>query len=977
MSFCDILKLFFVGQNSAQYLSAHSIFYIFMKKASLSCLFLLVGLSVVSAQISFTNQASVLTPAQHFSGVAIAICDMNEDGLDDIVRLDDGTELNIQFQSAVQSDFIPSMLKSIPGNDTWGMCTADVDNDGRGDVLSGGAYNGVKITRAMASGDFNIQNISNPSTFVQGVNLADINNDGWLDAFVCHDDGVSRIFGNNGDGTFTYQPNWIDLTTSPSSDNSGNYGSVWSDVNNDGLTDLYIAKCRQGVNNSSDPRRINQLFLNNGDGTYTQDIANNSGLRIGAQSWTADFGDIDNDGDFDCFITNHDVSSQLLENDGNGHFTDITNAANFAQNIQGTPIQGVFTDFDNDGYLDIVVAGQLHYIFRNNGDKTFSIISNPFNNNEMESFAIGDLNSDGFQDIYGGYAGIYTSPSSTPDALWMNKGNDNHYYALNLRGQQSNRSGVGAKVHLYSALGIQTREVRSGCSYGISNSLQMHFGLGGVTLIDSVVVQWPSGIRDVILQPAVDQISTLLEGGCLTPNVSVVSAGPSTFCSGDSVVLSTSEPFEQYLWSTGETTASITVSQAGAYTVQITNLEACSATASPLIVVINPVQVPSIQVMGDTIFCDGGETILTSTTANAYVWNTGETTQSITVTQAGLYSVAATGLCAVFESEPTRIEVLKADLPLLTPDTIFINETATLIAVGDSIIWYDSPSTPVSIGTGNTLTTGILTQNTTFWATNTLLTGPPNQFVGMFNHQGGTGATSFNGEIIFDCLSPFVLAKTKVIANVAGERQIELRAFNGDLLQSKTIDIPIGTSVIDLNFEVPVGNDLILSTNQTVNMANFGVAGPQMKRSDQGVNYPYEIPNVVRVKDSNSGPQRYYYFFNWEVAQHSLECVSERVPVTVVVNEMSQTFTPSWAKDLRVFPNPTTGQLSVEIQGFTGNTLRSRLQNAQGQTVQTSTHSATAGTSIFQVQLQQFPAGMYWLEIESDGVRVQQKIVLK
>ena len=146
-----------------------------MTKASLSHLFLLLNLSVASAQISFTNQSSLLTPAQHFSGVAIAACDMNEDGLDDIVRLNDGTNLNIQFQTAAQSAFLPSIVKPIPGDDTWGMCTADVNNDGLGDILSGGSYNGVKITLSTPSGDFTIQNFGTPSTFVQGVNLADIN----------------------------------------------------------------------------------------------------------------------------------------------------------------------------------------------------------------------------------------------------------------------------------------------------------------------------------------------------------------------------------------------------------------------------------------------------------------------------------------------------------------------------------------------------------------------------------------------------------------------------------------------------------------------------------------------------------------------------------------------------------------------------------------------------------------------------------
>ncbi|MFZ4783777.1 MAG: FG-GAP repeat domain-containing protein, partial [Armatimonadaceae bacterium] len=311
-----------------------------MKKISLLFLCIWAASGNLKAQISFTNKTNLLTPVNHFSGITMAVTDMNEDGRDDIIRFNKTTLLNIQYQTTPDQAFLASGITPLPGDSTWGMCTADVNNDGLGDVLAGGFYDGIKFARLKPNGTFNIQNITSPITFVQGVNFVDINNDGWLDAFVCHDDGVSRIFGNNGNGTFTYQPNWINLNTFPASDNSGNYGSVWSDVNNDGLVDLYIAHCRQDVTSNTDPRRINQLFLNNGNGTYTQDITNTSGLRIGAQSWTADFGDIDNDGDFDCFITNHDVSSQLLENDGAGHFTDITSSSGFLGAVQGLPLQG-------------------------------------------------------------------------------------------------------------------------------------------------------------------------------------------------------------------------------------------------------------------------------------------------------------------------------------------------------------------------------------------------------------------------------------------------------------------------------------------------------------------------------------------------------------------------------------------------------------------------------------------------------------
>lgn len=934
----------------------------------------------LSAQISFSNKTSLLTPANHYSGVAISVCDMNGDGLDDIARLSGGTALNIQYQNAPNQAFTSSGMNPLPGtNDTWGMCAADVDNDGLGDVLAGGYYNGVKIVRSNINGSFAIQNLTTPSTFVQGVNFADINNDGWLDAFVCHDDQVARIFGNNGDGTFTYQPNWINLNSVPASDNSGNYGSVWSDVDNDGDVDLYIAHCRQGVNNATDPRRINQLFLNNGDGTYTQDVTNASGLRIGAQSWTADFGDIDNDGDFDCFITNHDVNSQLLENDGSGHFTDITSTSGLIGAIQGLPLQGVFRDFDNDGYTDILVAGDNHYIFRNNGNKTFTAVANPFDNHKMESFAIGDLNGDGFQDVYAGYANVYTDPSTIPDALWMNNGNGNHFYGLNLHGQQSNRNGVGAKVRIYSALGIQTREVRSGESYGISNSLQIHFGLGQITNIDSAVVTWPSGVRDVIYNPVIDQYATIYEGSCLAPSVSLTAVGSSTICSGDSVTLITNDTFSTYLWSSGETTATISATAAGNYNVTVTNAEGCSAVSNSLVVVVDPIEIPHIVAFSDTIFCSGGQVDLMSTAANAYLWNTGETSQSITVSQSGSYYVEAQGQCAVFPSNAITVEVLAVDPPMVTADTILTGETATLLASGDHVNWYDSPGGQTSIASGNSFTTPALTQNTTYWVSDALVNDQPNAFVGMVDHQGTPlSDNATNGGLIFDCFSPFILAKTKVITPVGGTRKIDLKSATGDVLQTKTIDIPVGTSIIDLGFEVPVGTDLLLTTDATVNQATLGTISPQLRRSNQGCAYPYDIDGVVSIKNSTFNLDRYYYFYNWEIDFYGINCESERVPVTVEVEEMSGVdMLPGWASGLRIFPNPGNGRLNLDLPDFAGGSLMVALRNAQGQMLQTRSFSAPAGHASFQTDWSEFPAGIYWLELAGKSGVTQRKLVIK
>jgi hypothetical protein len=169
---------------------------------------------------------------------------------------------------------------------------------------------------------------------------------------------------NDSTGNLVRNDTIIDFTTAIPSDNSGNYGSIWTDIDSDGDLDLYIAKCRQGVNDPSDPRRINALYLNDGNNKYTES-ADSFQLAIGAQSWTADFGDIDGDGDFDIFITNHDVPGQLLENIDNAYFDDITDDAGVV--VTGIAMQGTFRDFDNDGRLDLIVSGSNNYLYRNIG----------------------------------------------------------------------------------------------------------------------------------------------------------------------------------------------------------------------------------------------------------------------------------------------------------------------------------------------------------------------------------------------------------------------------------------------------------------------------------------------------------------------------------------------------------------------------------------------------------------------------------
>lgn len=942
-----------------------------------------LGNTALFAQISFTDQSALLTPAKHYNGVAMAVLDMDGDGLDDILRLNNANELNLELQTLPNRSFIHQPIPTNGSGLRWGICAGDVDNNGRPDILFGGNYNGTYLLKANANGSaYTSTKLAEPGTFVQSVNMADMNNDGYLDAFVCHDDGPSRFFINNGMGQMAYTPNFMDYTTLPVSDNSGNYGAVWCDIDNDGDQDLYVAKCRQNITDPTDGRRINMLFWNNGDGTYTQDLDNTAGLRIGAQSWTADFGDIDNDGDFDCFITNHDVSSQLLENDGAGHFTDITAFSGLYNGIQGLPIQGDFRDFDNDGWVDILVAGTANYLFHNNGNKTFTELPNLFGNKIMESYALGDLNHDGFQDIYAGYANTFNQPSNIPDALWINTGNANHFFGLNLRGVESNHSAVGARVTLYSALGIQIREVRAGESYGIAHSMQIHIGLDSLTQVDSVRVKWPSGKVEMLLQPAIDQYLTLEEGHCLLAPLTILASGPSAFCAGDSVSLSTVAAFASYHWNTNDTTAQILVKTSGLYRVTVTDATTgCTQSSAYYAITVNPDETPKVTIEGEKVFCEGATVTLHASPAATYHWNTGDTTQSIVVIDAGKYTVTIPGLCGSFTSVPAELNIYPNPLPQVQGDTVSVNGIAHLAAEGSNLSWYNAASSDTVIGTGPAFQTGPLTENDTLWVSNAVSYDAPNVFTGMNNQQGTVVASSgFNGAVIFDCFKACKLVRTKVFADFAGIRNIELRNSNNEVLQSKMIDIPVGSSVITLDFDLPEANNLVLTTNTQQNVLSFSTISPQLRRSDNGVAYPYVVPDVLTINRSNTplGTDYYYYFYHWEIDFYAHDCVTPRVPVVAVVDSnIVAVSAPQPRIHWQLFPNPAEEVLYIQADQSIGNEGIMVLYNAQGAVLRSTALPPVDGTLRWKFDLNGLPAGIYFVELYSENGSERQKLVVR
>ena len=188
-----------------------------------------------------------------------------------------------------------------------------------------------------------------------------------------------------------------------------------------------------------------------------------------------------------------------------------------------------------------------------------------------------------------------------------------------------------------------------------------------------------------------------------TPTISA--GGPTTFCSGGSVIL-TSSVGTSYLWSTGAATQSITVSTTGSYTVRVTNANGCQSAASTAVVVnVNTLPAtPTLSANGPTTFCSGGSVLLTSSTANSYLWSTGATSQSIVISESGSYTVRVTNAngCQSAVSAPT---VFTVNPPAPTP--VITASGPTTFCQGGSVVLTSSP------GNSYLWTTGATTQSIT------------------------------------------------------------------------------------------------------------------------------------------------------------------------------------------------------------------------------------------------------------------------
>ena len=478
----------------------------------------------------------------------------NESSNNDFYENEEGT-----FKKISQGAIVTDEGKST--GSTWG----DYDNDGDLDlfVANGNSENNF-LYQNSGPPKYTFSKITNGSIGNDGGNSfgtswVDYDNDGNLDLFVAnHEDQNNFLYKNFDNGNF------IRITSGPVVNDGGkSFGVSWSDYDNDNDQDLFIA-------NVSELGEKNFFYQNKGNGDFNS-ITDNSIVTDQGNSWSGSWGDYDNDGDFDLFVTEWicDPSgksckrSRLYRND-KGDFVSITSfiSEGIIREEDGAQSVGsCWGDYDNDGDLDLFVINhdgtngnnkRTNFLYVNDGNGAFLkkrlFINKAFSaledNIRSQSCSWGDYDNDGDLDLF-------ITNFDTTNFLYRNdskKANENNSINIRCVGTVSNASAIGAKVKVKAEIGgqpvWQMREVSGQTGHLSQNSLNVAFGLGDAAVADSIKIEWPSGLLWVATNVA-DNRLTITEQKTIT-NAATNIADTSAMLSGtvNPISLSTAVLFE-------------------------------------------------------------------------------------------------------------------------------------------------------------------------------------------------------------------------------------------------------------------------------------------------------------------------------------------------------------------------------------------------------------------------------------------------
>lgn len=884
-----------------------------------------------NGQVSFYKDDNFLLDEMNRSKIPMAIVDLNGDRLDDIIILDKGNRLKAYFQAQEAGLFFKKDYGLVSPSDQFAIGLGDLDNDGWKEMFIGGLYDGVKIYKSFSGTTDYLQWDRTKSDFyTQNISCVDFDNDGYLDLHINDDDGFPKLYRNiNGGALQEVDPFNYDFSKE---DASGNYGSIWTDFDDDGDLDLYISKCRLGVTDAKDKRRINQLWINNGPGDFME-AADSFALDIGEQTWVTDFSDLDNDGDKDVIMINHTGSNYIFEKREDGYHL-VETGSEWNQLFEG--LQLIVRDLDNDGLKDILIGGFESKLFWNKGDFKFEEDTLFLQNKEALSLALGDLNNDGFWDMYAGYGkGITQVNEYVRDEVLLNTGNSNNFLKLSLEGGASNRDGIGASCMLYGSWGVQVYEIRSGESYGVNNSLSVVFGLGPESKYDSLIVKWPNGSRHQYFDVDINEHILIKENTCVTKHLRIESPGGLILCGNEDVVTLKAPEAASYLWSNGAQSQVIEVKQAGLYQAAIKDEAGCDfVTYSVLVRNQSSIILPKIvNLSPQRLYC-GDEVLALGTQHPEVAWNAGDASQTFYALAQDTI-IAELAICDGLRSEAYHANIASFDGLEAKQDTIDQGQDAVFTMNGLDVFWYTDLMGGEPIGQGVSFEIEGLGVDTSIYASlSKSFLAKDTLELGLEVVEFGLPPNHINGGFIFS-VEEFMttLSSLKCFSDTAAVRKIQIKDVWGNVVHEKEAFIGPSDSIVDLDFHLLPSNYYLLTTDPDINLVNFGSKSPRLQRSvlaSSLLGQKSSTGNIV-FRESTGGDHILYSFYDLRFTDYDFECESPRFPFSMEIRTSTRvdniedqgiSITPNPFKDKIYLERASHSELEYLLASASGEVLR-------------------------------------------------------